>query len=203
MAKRKSQGVRPPHIWSVSDLVTTHERVREGFLQQAFQKSQVAQPYVAEAIRFRAALAAVGDIAHLVENESIQGDLRSAAGFSAKAINNLTPNECKRALAQVLETIANTSHDAWRDEILYRYLLTKGDSFGGRMRNLVGAAASIQFTDAIRAALERDGIEPEIVRATKNRNCIQELRWPRRLLVFNKMLPVVRKNIDAIFLILR
>ena len=68
------------------------------------------------------------------------------------------------------------------------------------MRNLVGAAASLQFTDTIRAALGRGGIEPEICRAEKDSNSIQELRWPGRLLVFNKMHPLVRKNIDAIFL---
>lgn len=188
----------PPHIKSHTDLVTTRDKVREGFLRQAFRKTQEAQPYLKAATILRDTLRVTDDVSRLVEIESIQRDLLTAAGFSAKAINNLTHDECKDALAQVLETIAIDSPEDWRDEIMFRYLLTQGDSLGGRMRNIVGAAAAVQFTDALRAALERRGVEPTIVHAKDNPLNIQEIHWPDRVLLFNKKPSMINKNIDAI-----
>jgi len=46
----------PPHIKTAADLVTSHEMIREGFLRQAFTKTQEAEPYVAAALNFKKAL---------------------------------------------------------------------------------------------------------------------------------------------------
>ena len=98
----------------------------------------------------------------------------------------MTEAELENALAQVLEHIRESAPDSWRREIVYRFLLTRGDTLGGSMRNVTGAAGGAQLSRVIVTALEAVNFAYTISRAPKNAEKIISLEWPSRLLLFDK-----------------
>ncbi len=129
----------PRHINDASDLVTSHSAIREGFLKQALAKTMKATPFVEEALLFMHALQEITEVAKLSELSQHRDQLIAAAGFSEKARNHLSEDELDKALIDVCKLIAEKSGKDFREEILFRYLLTKGDALGGQMRNWTGA----------------------------------------------------------------
>jgi type II restriction enzyme len=96
-----------------------------------------------------------------------------------------------------LDYIAQEAGELWREEILYRYLLTKGDAFGGRMRNIIGKLASEKLQGAVSHALSRRNIPSAVSRTRSGK--ISMMQWHERALLFDwKPRLVRRKSIDAI-----
>src|SRR5262249_17465335 len=141
----------PPGISSASDLITDRDITRAGFLSQALAKVERADAHVAAAKRLWAELEHIPELKSLPAHvlSPLQTDLLAAAGFSDKALNNLKEyrarGDLQPALDAVLKRIEETSPDNWRAEVLFRFLLTKGDSLGGSMRNVTGARGGTLF----------------------------------------------------------
>ncbi len=120
----------PKLISHPSDLVTSREEVCRGFLSQAKSKSQKAAPYVQEAKELWSALHKVTHPDQLFESTPIR-TLATAMGFSDKAQRYFSDVELREAIKPVLDLITKNSGDDFRTEILYRFLLTRGDTLGG------------------------------------------------------------------------
>ena len=88
----------------------------------------------------------------------------------------------------------------WKSEILYRYLLTRGDSLGGAMRNVTGALANQRFVEAVVKALRQRGAEGQFDTSRSNRGKVQRITWKDRRLVFDRTSGIIGKNIDVILL---
>jgi type II restriction enzyme len=189
------------HISNPADLVTSHRATVEGFLSQALAKSTKAAPLVEATHKFWLALQSVQDINSLdklLDNPRYRSGLIAAAGFSQKATNHLTKEELDEAIKRVFLALSQTSGETFREEILYRYLLTLGDTLGGQMRNYIGADAGIKFTRAILDALPPDESLREISENKKGK--IQRIAWERRLLLFDVKPKLISNNVDAILL---
>jgi len=192
--------VLPKFIKSAGDLVTSHQSVRDGFLLQALAKTRKAEPYIAQAHRLWDSLNSVSSIDEVVKLRAIHTDLLAAAGFSDKARNHLGSDELTDALSRVVVQIAKEHGGKWREEILYRFLLTKGDSLGGSMRNYTGAVAGIQLSKALLSALADKKVTPSVRNSDANPDKIQAILWPRRILLFDRKPAFSANNIDAILL---
>ena len=106
--------------------------------------------------------------------------------------------------------------DHYTDELVARYLLTQGDALGGRMRNIIGNLASEKLTKKIVASLilkrqtfkylERSsdswiaGTNYSIDQVPNIKGLIWWKQETARTLLYNKTVPIVRKNIDLILL---
>lgn len=187
----------PAYIRSADDLVTSREATRRGFLQQALLKTTRAAPFVTGAKRLWEALQHVEQIDALLDVSLIRSDLLAAAGFSEKARTHLTPDDLESALKQVLSVIQAEAGQAFREEILYRYLLTKGDALGGMMRNLTGAVATQKLTVAIRNALQNQEI---VIHQDRKSQKIRRIAWAQRLVLFDVRPTFIGKSIDVIVL---
>ena len=186
----------PTHIKSASDLQTKHSSVCKGFLEQALQKTKVAKPYLEEAVQFNDALQKTKSVEDLLSSIELRGDLAYACGFSDKARSKLTNTELSNAIKTVVARIYEESREKYKEEILYRYLLTRGDSLGGRMRNLMGISADNKLTKEILKQLESINRVPAVTRRESGK--IQRLSWGERTLLFDVTPRVVKKNIDVI-----
>lgn len=189
-----------PNVTSSADLVTSHRSVCDGFLLQALTKTEKASPYIQDARDFFEVLSSIPTISQAAQRSDIQTHLIFAAGFSDKARSHLTDEELASALEKVIKTIAAQTPDGWREELVYRYLLTRGDSLGGSMRNITGALAGKQFSDAVIKALSERTVTPSIVRSPSNPEKVQSISWNDRLLLFDKKPNFIGNNIDVIFL---
>ncbi len=133
----------PKYIKKASDLQTQHRAICDGFLSQAIKKTEIADPYVKSAKKFYEALQKTKTIDDLLSLNEFKEELISASGFSDKGKARLTKKELDNSLKEVLKKIMAESNKEFREEILFRYLLTKGDTLGGSMRNITGASASV------------------------------------------------------------
>jgi type II restriction enzyme len=187
-------------INSSDDLITSHGSTVEGFLKQALTKTGKATLYSEAASRLHEVLQRVRDIETLdviLDDQRYRPGLIAAAGFSTKAKNHLTKEELDNAIKKVFSTLKDQLGEAFREEIVYRYLLTFGDTLGGSMRNWVGAQASLKLTDALIAALP----PVERVEITKSATGkVQRIEWDYRILRFDVKTKLIGTSVDVILL---
>jgi hypothetical protein len=188
------------YVKSPKDLVTPIDITQSGFLQQALRKTKEASPYVDQAKRLLYKLQAAHAPKELLSLPEIRDDLITAAGFSDKATNYFSPSELEEALLRVLREIEQRTGSDWRTEITYRFLLTRGDTLGGVMRNIMGAEAKTKFTEAILTALRDKGITPTVTSSRRDAEKVQQVSWPGRVLLFDKKPKIIGKNVDVILL---
>jgi type II restriction enzyme len=173
---------------------------QSGFLQQALRKTKEANPYVDHAKQLLDKLQIALKPQDLIDIEEIRGDLITAAGFSDKATNYFSSSELEKALLEILQEIEKKAGPDWRTEIVYRFLLTRGDTLGGVMRNIMGAEAKAKFTGAIIEALQGRAISCNISCSRANADKVQQISWPKRILLFDKKPKLIGKNVDVILL---
>ena len=188
----------PTTIKKPADLITSQQATVDGFIAQAIEKCRIARPYVQQAQQLRESLNQSTDIHALIINAALRDQLLAAAGLSDKARHWLSDDQQDRSLDRILGQLAAAGGDQWRDEILFRFLLTRGDSLGGAMRNITGAAAGRKLVASIIKALAARQIKPQLTKSPAGK--VQYLRWPSRLLAFDKTPRFVGNNIDAILL---
>ena len=185
-------------IKTASDLQTKHRTICDGFLEQALQKTEKAAPFVKDARDFYAALKKVKSVEELLASQKHRDNLAYACGFSDKAKSQLTDPELNGAIKRVLTRIHKEAGPKFRENILYRYLLTRGDALGGSMRNLTGSSAGTKLTEKIIKKLSGSKKEIQIVKSDAGK--IQRVSWNGRTLLFDVTPRLVGKNIDVILI---
>jgi len=186
-----------PFVSKSSDLITPAANTRAGFLSQANLKTEKAKPYLDEAIWFYERLrSSPKDV--LLHDHSVREQLVSSCGFSKKAVGHMTADQLSSSLNIVLDKVANANPDNWRLEIVFRYLLTKGDSLGGSMRNLTGSLAGKLFADSVVKSLNKKEREASLKESNKGK--IQSISYQNRTIVFDKTPRFINKNIDIVLL---
>lgn len=188
----------PKFIKTAADLQTNHRAICDGFLAQALQKTGKAEPFVKEAKVFYKALKKVKSVEALLTSPKYRNDLASACGFSDKARSQLTEAELNGAIKKVLTRIYEEAGSEFREDILYRYLLTKGDTLGGSMRNLTGASAGTKLTRKIIERLSGGKKKIQVLKSKSGK--IQRVIWNGRTLLFDVKPPLIGKNIDVILI---
>jgi hypothetical protein len=137
------------HLKSSKDLETTYEAIRAGFIALALEKNRRATPFVAQARALKAAAGKARTPADLLRIPEIQLALLTAAGISDKASNHLQAPDKKEAIKGFLENFLEPAGENFVEELVFRFLLTRGDTLGGSMRNIGGFMAQKKLTRAI------------------------------------------------------
>jgi hypothetical protein len=142
------------HLKSSKCLRTTYEAIRAGFVALALEKNRRATPFVAQARALKAAASKAKTPPDLLKIPEIQSALLTAAGVSDKAANHLQASDKREAVAGFLEKFLEPAGTNFVEELLFRFLLTRGDTLGGSMRNIGGFMAQKKLTRAIIAYLK-------------------------------------------------
>jgi len=200
-------------IDSSKDLETTYSATRSGFLEIALRKNREALPYIDEAKALRSIASLYNNPRELAKDERIFVPLSEAAGVSTKASNYLKKTDIEGIIKEFIENFLEAAGESFVDELVYRFLLTKGDALGGRMRNIVGALASEKITRFLLANLRNSKIQYSVLLNTdprwKNPDLLTQddlilvkaIRWSTarglsREIRYNIRVPIVTKNID-------
>jgi hypothetical protein len=202
---------------SPESFVTSKDEIRAGFIAMALEKNAASIPYVAEAKVLRTLAAQAKDARDLINIDAIRAGLITASGLSEKATTHLSKSHLDQALLDLIEKILEPVGDDFADELVYRFLLIKGDSMGGKMRNLAGRLGHRKFLRTIIASLSmagsgfwwRDAKSGKWHEGNASEGGIEDkakaLHWTiggsARLLITNVNFPVVkRSNVDfAVF----
>lgn len=190
--------MKPRYIKSSQDLTTSPSAIKQGFLSQALAKSEKSEPYLKRAREFRKALLKITTVDQLIKLKDFRKEVLGAAGFSDKAVGHLSEKDREDALEIFFKKIFGNGIKSAREELVERYLLTKGDTLGGSMRNFVGASAANKLTSSVIKALRAKRIVPKTTQSNSGK--ITSLSWNNRYLAFDYKTKLVGKNIDVVLL---
>ena len=212
----KTVRVFQKHLTSYNDLITPYEAIRAGFIEIALEKNRTATPFVEEAKALRSAAYEAKKAEDLLNISHIYSSLLTAAGLSDKALSHLSKEDKQKAIEDLIENFLIPAGKEFVDELVYRFLLTKGDALGGMMRNLAGKLGERKFSRSVIATLSVQKIKcfwlhkksKEWIVNTKsdveNESYLRGIAWSNdigdRTLLFNITVPNVRKNVDLCLL---
>ena len=202
-------------ITSAESLITTHEQTRAGFLAIALEKNTVGDPYVKQALAFKAMAAHTSGPDDFLNMPSIRPFMLTAAGLSEKSLQHLDEDDQTAVIKELIDKFLKPSGTAYIDETVYRFLLTKGDAVGGAMRNRIGEMGQEKLDRYILSCINLRGMyyqwfggsqkswtwhqkPEEDMGIEKN---IRALHWTNqegkaRTLGFNMTISTVKKNVD-------
>lgn len=209
MAKKlKTKGL----IKKADDLVTSREKTRAGFIAMALEKNYIAVPYIEEAKALKSLASKIKKPKDLLQVSDLRVGLLTASGLSDKSLNYLTEADKTLAIKGLIEEFLEPAGSSFIDELVYRYLLTKGDALGGKARNLAGSLGERKFLRSLLSVFTLAGIKYQWkdndtnswLENPKDDNGIEKrikaLYWKKgkadRLLVMNINVPLVSKNVD-------
>ncbi len=129
------------HLRTSQDLITPYAAIRAGFVQMAIEKNRKATPFVAQARSLKARAMNARNPGELLALKDIQPAMLAAAGLSDKAITHLQDEDRLAALLGLIENFLEPAGSNFVEELVFRFLLTRGDTLGGSMRNIAGALA--------------------------------------------------------------
>jgi len=199
------------HLESYESLITPYEETRAGFISLALEKNRKATPFVEEAKALKAIADKAKNPRDLLNFTKIQSSLLTASGISDKARNHLKDEDKKEAIFGLIKNFLEPSGDSFVDELVYRFLLTRGDSLGGSMRNLAGAIGEWKLTRILISTLSVFGREFEYFDSKSKKwlkpnsepdleKRVKGLHWVsdgnERTLIYNLGVPIVKKNVD-------
>jgi len=201
-------------ITKATDLVTTREETRAGFISFAIEKNRRSTPYIERAKALKALASRAKVPLELRKISEIRPHLLTAAGLSDKALNHLGEADKDKAIDELIKNFLEPAGNSFIEELIYRFLLIQGDSLGGSMRNLVGALAQQKLTRAILASLNIAGIKYKWMDSRVKRMIwndmpsdeydvelyLKAISWTykgkNRTLIYNLTVPAVKKNVD-------
>ena len=203
----------PPFLSDATALVTTRAATRAGFVEVVIAKNRRATPHLDDARALRALVlekcASPRDLLNLQEGEKA---LVVAAGVSEKAARHLDAEDKREAVRVLVAEFLEPQGANWIDELIYRFLLTRGDALGGEMRNVIGALGQRKLARALMAQLRLSELEFHWQHARLKQwsvgkssdagveNELNGLFWrsknETRTLLFNLTPPGFSKNID-------
>lgn len=202
------------HLKSSKSLETSYEAVRAGFVALALEKNRRATPFVAQARALKAAASKAKSAADLLKISEIQPALLTAAGVSDKATNHLQDSDRHEAVDGLIKNFLEPAGTNFVEELVFRFLLTRGDTLGGSMRNIGGFIAQKKITRAIIAYLKLAGHKcqwlPNKTTAWADlpeydadvELSLRGLSWNagkgQRTLFYNVTVPFFRNNVDLV-----
>ena len=201
-------------VRSATDLVTTHEQTRAGFLAIALEKNIVGDPFVKQALAFKTMTANTHGPDDFLHMTQIRPFMLTAAGLSEKSLQHLNEDDYTMLIKELIDKFLKPAGDAYIDETIYRFLLTKGDAVGGTMRNRIGAMGQEKLVRCLLSCMAVRGIDyywadkeqqkfswknkPEDDTNIEKR--LKAIAWENdtgnRCLGFNLTISTVKKNVD-------
>ena len=178
----------------------------------ALEKNRKATPFIAEARALKIEASKTKAPRELLQIENIRSSLLAAAGLSEKAMGHLKEEDKIDAIKGLIEKFLEPAGNKFVEELVYRFLLTRGAKLAGSMRNLGGVIGERKVSRAIISALAILGTRykclhtksSEWIPASNDDTDIEldlkGLAWQRqgnrRILLYNIKVPLVQKNVD-------
>lgn len=204
------------HLTSSDDLVITYEAIRAGFVALALEKNRQATPLVAQARTLKIFASQAHIPAELVNIQDIQAALLTAAGIPDKAVRHLQQQDKADAIQGLIKNFLEPAGANFVEELIFRFLLTRGDTLGGSMRNVGGILAQRKLTRTIISTLKITGKSYYWLHSTTKRWSqmlnddsdielyLRGLSWEKddrhRTLIYNLTVPLFRNNVDLCLL---
>ncbi len=127
-------------------------------------------------------------------------------------LGHLTEDDKNDAISQLIEKFLEPAGKDFIDELVYRFLLTKGDALGGIMRNIAGILGERKLIRALISTFSLKGISfkyyhknsktwldgdsKDMTIDENTRGLYWKFKNKHRTLILNITPPIVKKNVD-------
>lgn len=169
-------------------------------------------PLKSEAIALRFIASRARYAKELTKFREIRPALLTAAGISANAARNLQESDKEEAIHGLIDNFLEPAGANFVEELVFRFLLTRGDTLGGSMRNVGGFMAQCKLTRAIIAHLKmahkpcrwlhsKNKVWAEIPQDDTDIELhLRGLSWKEnskcRTMIYNLTIPLFGNNVD-------
>ncbi len=200
------------HLDSSDSLLTPYEAVRAGFVALALEKNRRATPFVAQARALKSEASKAKTPLDLLSLSDIRPALITAAGVSGKAANHLDDKDKTEAITGLIRDFLEPAGANFVEELVFRFLLTRGDALGGSMRNVGGFMAQCKLTRCIISHLKNAGRPMSWLHSATRQwaqipaddadieHHLKGLHWTTgrkdRTIVYNLTVPLFKNNVD-------
>lgn len=202
--------ISPCPIKNANELITSREQTRAGFIAFALEKNRRSSPIVENAKSLKVFASRVKNARDLLSMTEIRPAMLTAAGLSDKSLAYFNEEDKSNAIKKLIKEFLEPAGHHFADELVYRYLLFKGDSLGGTMRNIVGIIAQQRLLKTLISNLNIMGIKylwlDNISREWRTptdllvENNIKAITWKYgtkyKTFAFNLKIPIVNNNVD-------
>lgn len=201
------------YLTKPEDLVTSREETRAGFIAFALEKNRKSAPYIEQAKSLKILASEAKTPRDLISMTEIEKPLLTAAGLSDKSLKYFRDEDKIHAIEELVANFLEPAGNDFVDEVVYRYLLIKGDSLGGSMRNIVGSLGQQKLVRTFLSILRLQDVTYQWLSTAKGAQWaerpddetlveqgVKAISWNNngstRVLAFNLTIPLVGKNID-------
>ena len=204
------------HLTSSDDLITDYQATRSGFVILALEKNRRATPFIEQARTLKLFASQAKMPADLVNITDIQPALLTAAGLSEKAIKYLEIQDKMDAIEGLIKNFLAPAGSNFVEELVFRFLLTRGETLGGTMRNAGGIIAQRKLIRTLISILRISGKSYRWLHSATNQWVqmleddsdidlyLKGLSWQNeretRTLIFNRKVTLVGNNVDLCLL---
>jgi hypothetical protein len=204
------------HLTSSEDLITNYQATRSGFVALALEKNRRATPFIEQARTLKLFASQAENPTDLINIVDIKTALLTAAGISDKAIKYLDHQDKIDAIQGLIKNFLEPAGTNFVEELVFRFLLTRGETLGGSMRNAGGILAQRKLIRTLISILRISGKSYRWLHSVTNQWVqmleddsdielyLKGLNWlsesEQRTLMLNRKVSVVGNNIDLCLL---
>ncbi len=204
------------HLTSSEDLITNYQATPSGFVALALEKNRRATPFIEQARTLKLFASQAENPTDLINIVDIKTALLTAAGISDKAIKYLDHQDKIDAIQGLIKNFLEPAGTNFVEELVFRFLLTRGETLGGSMRNAGGILAQRKLIRTLISILRISGKSYRWLHSVTNQWVqmleddsdielyLKGLNWlsesEQRTLMLNRKVSVVGNNIDLCLL---
>ncbi len=179
------------------DLITTDKIVHKGFKWQANKKKMLVVDVLSVAAEAKRKLKKVSSFQDILDDNLMLDFVVGASMLSKKSIQHFSKDELISYLSKNIKFDRITEQN-YLNELEKIYLISCGDSVGGKIRNIVGQKGNQLFVEYITKYLEEYQVEFKLKRSGEN---IQVIETEKYAILFNKKPKFIGKSVDFIVLL--
>ncbi len=179
------------------DLITKDKIIYKGFKWQANKKKTLAVDLLKDSAEAKRRLKKVSSFQDILDDNLMLDFVVGASMLSKKSIQHFSHDELISYLSDNIKFERITEQN-YLNELEKLYLLSCGDSVGGKIRNIVGQKGNQLFVDYITDYLNEYQVEFKLKRSGEN---IQIIETEKYAILFNKKPKFIGKSVDFIVLL--
>lgn len=182
------------------DLITQEKYVIAGCKWQAKKKAELTSnilKYSFEAKRLLRKMENDNQIVNKIIKNSILFDfIIGATMLSQKSLQHFSKPELKKYIESNIN-FERINEQNYLNELERYYLMSAGESIGGKIRNIVGKKGNDIFIEYIKEYLDNNNISYSIIEKNKN---VQKIYTDKLVILFNKKPNFIGKSVDFMVL---
>lgn len=200
------------YIKKAEDLVTTSDQTRNSFLKIALEKNKLSTPLVKQANVFKTLASKYNSADEPLNDPKLHSFLITASGVSGKASKYIAGPAEITAIKEFVKNFLKPAGKNFVEEAVYRFLLIKGDTLGGAIRNRIGKIGQYRLVEMLFSIFRVTGMDCEWLDNDSHKwfklddnftdisSKVKAIAWQNnkgnRVLLLNTNIPTVGKNVD-------